>query len=101
MKKPRKLTPQQRLKRKQERMRAWRKAHPEASKRWKIANRKRYLTYLSEYWWGPRHEELLAMKRKWNREHREERRLYRIAVKEREQTKTEAAKRRAKKAART
>jgi hypothetical protein len=83
--KPRKLTPEQRLKRKQERMRAWRQAHPEASKQWKIANRKRYLKYLNEYWWGERHEELLAMKRKWTREHKEERRLYRLAVKEREQ----------------
>lgn len=99
MKKAKKLTPLQRLKRKRERMRAWNKAHPEASKRWKEQNRKRYLKYLSEYWWGPRHDELLAMKRKWNREHREERRLYRLAVKEREQAaKTAAARRKRRKA---
>ncbi len=94
MKKARKLTPQQRLNRKRERMRAWNKAHPEASKKWKEQNRKRYLKYLSEYWWGSRHEELLAMKRKWNREHKEERRLYRLAVKAREQAASAKPKRR-------
>ena len=42
-KKKRKLTAQQRLKLRKEKARAWRQAHPEAFKKWKVEHREGYL----------------------------------------------------------